>query len=230
MATESTMLPRFFVLKDEHKGSHDSEFTRIDEDDDNLGEGARCPRCGDFIGPLSWLPPYCVTLELYGQELGDFMRGFGELLISERFADAFRAEGLRGFEGFHPVEVTRVRRQRRGLKPSILPGYFLVTPVFGSAAVDEARSRFRRDSPITCDWCRQTGVDSIHGIALEQGSWNGDDVFIPRGLSGTIVVSERFASFVARHGFTNMKLTPTEEYTWDPLRRGPPPPIPGGQA
>ena len=157
------------------------------------------------------------------------MRGFGNALVSERFAETFRSEGLRGLQGFHPVEVRRVRRQRRGLKPSTVPGYFLVTPVFGSAAVDEARSRIRRDSPITCDWCRETGVDSIHGFVLEQGSWNGDDVFVARGMPGSILVSERFADFVARHGLTNMTLIPTEEYTWDPLRRGPPSPTPGGQ-
>ncbi|MFE8605438.1 imm11 family protein [Archangium violaceum] len=222
------MAPRFFVLKDEYRGVHDAEFGRID-DDDNVDEAARCPRCGDFIGMLPWLPPYRVTLDLYGQELGDFMRGVGNSLVSERFAEAFRSEGLRGLQDFHPVEVRRVRRQRRGPKPAIVPGYFLVTPVFGSAAVDEARSRLRRNSLITCDWCRLTGVDGIYGFALEQGSWNGDDVFIPRGLSGTMIVSERFADFVARHGFTNMTLTPTEEYKWDPLRRGPPPSTQGGQ-
>ena len=27
---------------------------------------------------------------------------------------------------------------------------------------------------------------------------------------------------VKKHGLTNMKLIPTEEYVWDPLRRGPP--------
>ncbi|HYO67453.1 MAG TPA: hypothetical protein VEU33_15365 [Archangium sp.] len=221
------MSPRFFVLKDEYRGVHDTEFARIDEDD-NVGEAARCPRCGDFIGMLPWLPPYRVMLDLHGKELGDFMRGVGNSLVSERFAEAFQTEGLGGLQGFYPVEVMRVRRQRRGPKPSIVPGYFLVIPVFGSAAVDKARSRIRRDSPITCDWCRSTGVDSIHGLVLEQGSWNGDDVFIPRGLSGTMIVSERFADFVARHGFTNMTLTPAEEYTWDPLRRGPPPSTPGG--
>lgn len=223
------MSPRFFVLKDGYKGSHDTEFTSIN-DDDTVGEAARCPRCGDFIGSLPWLPPYRVTLELHGKELGDFMRGFGNALVSERFAETFRSEGLRGLQGFHPVEVMRVRRQRRGPKPSSMPTYFLTTPVFGSAAVDEARSRIRRDSPITCDWCRETGVDSIHGFVLEQGSWNGDDVFVARGMPGSIIVSERFADFVARHGFTNMTLIPTEEYTWDPLRRGPPPSTPSGQA
>lgn len=228
MGMASSNSPRFFVLDNEKWESHDTEFYRVDEDDD-VGEAPQCPRCGRFIGMLPWLPPYRVALDLHGKELGDFMTGVGNSLVSERFVEAFRAEGLRGFEGFHPVEVRRVRRQRRGPKPAIVPGYFLVTPVFGSAVVDEARSRLRRHSPITCDWCRLTGVDGIYGFALEQGSWNGDDVFIPRGLSGTMIVSERFADFVARHGFTNMKLTPTEEYTWDPLRRGPPPSTQGGQ-
>jgi hypothetical protein len=66
-------------------------------------------------------------------------------------------------------------------------------------------------------------VDTIHGFTLEAGTWQGEDVFRPRGLQGDIVVSERFAEFVQRHGFTNMKLTPIEEYVWDPDGKGPPP-------
>jgi hypothetical protein len=65
-------------------------------------------------------------------------------------------------------------------------------------------------------------VDTIHGFTLESGTWQGEDVFRPRGLQGDIVVSERFAEFVKRHGFTNMKLTRTEEYVWDPGGKGPP--------
>jgi hypothetical protein len=223
MASEPSSVPRFFVLDRELGGSHDAEFTRIDEDDDNVGEAPRCPRCGRFIGMLPWLPPYRVTLELYGKNLGDFMRGFGNTLLSERLVESFKAEGLTGFHGFHPVEVVRVRRQRRGPQAPTLPRYFLVTPVFGSAAVDEVRSRIRRASPIACDECRSTGVDAIHGFTLEQGSWTGDDVFHPRGLSGSLVTSERFARFIARHGFTNLRLIPTEEYTWDPLAPRSPP-------
>ena len=30
------------------------------------------------------------------------------------------------------------------------------------------------------------------------------------------------SEFVQRHGFTNMKLTPIEEYVWDPGGKGPP--------
>jgi hypothetical protein len=74
---------------------------------------------------------------------------------------------------------------------------------------------------VTVAW-GAAGLDSIHGFALEAGTWQGDDVFRPRGFRGCIVVSERFTEFVKRHGFTNMKLIPTEEYIWDPLHKGPP--------
>ena len=56
----------------------------------------------------------------------------------------------------------------------------------------------------------------------EPGSWQGEDVFRPRGKRGSILVSERFAEFARRHALTNMKLTPTEEFVWDPLGQGPP--------
>ncbi len=65
-------------------------------------------------------------------------------------------------------------------------------------------------------------MESIHGFVLAAGTWQGEDIFRPRGCQGRILVSERFAEFVKRHGFTNMKLSPTEEYVWDPLRKGPP--------
>ncbi|HSP79461.1 MAG TPA: hypothetical protein VLQ93_13075 [Myxococcaceae bacterium] len=228
MAPESQSSPRFFVLEDGAGGSHDTEFTRLG---DNVGEAPRCPQCGDIIGKRSWLPPYRVTLELYGEDFADFIKGFGpKLLVTERFADAFRAEGLTGFQGFQPVDVAKVRRQRHRPKPPNVPRYFYVTPAFGSAAVDEAHSRIQRSEPISCDWCRMTGVDAIQGFALEPESWSGEDVFIARGLPGTLIVSERFARFAAAHGLTHMRLTPTEQYAWDPRAPRPPPPTPLGQA
>jgi hypothetical protein len=166
---------------------------------------------------------YRGELEQHGEGLGDFVEGHGyDVLISQRMAEAFREEGLTGLLGFHPVEVVRVRRKRKGSKPGAVPLYFAVTACFGRGAVNEAQSRLRRTEPITCPECRSGGVDSIHGFTLEPGTWQGEDVFRPRGLRGSILVSERFADFVLRHGFTNMKLIPTQEYVWDPLRKGPP--------
>jgi hypothetical protein len=221
MALDLPPDPRFFVLEADVWGPHDTQFDTVEPD--NLGDPPPCPKCGKTIGMLTWLPPYRAELELYGRGLGDFVEGPGnDVLISERMAEAFRAEGLTGLLGFHPVEVVRVRRKRKGPKPDTVPRYFAVTARFGPGAVDDARSRLRRDKPVTCPECRSTGVDTIHGFTLESGTWQGEDVFRPRGLQGDVVVSERFAEFVKRHGFTNMKLTPTEEYVWDPGGKGPP--------
>ncbi len=207
---------------------HDADFM---DEGDNVGEAPRCPQCGGIVGMRLWLPPYRGKLSLFGQQLPDFVEGPGNgVLLSQRLADAFRAEGLTGLEGFHPVDV-RVRRQRRGPKPEKEPAYVYCLPVYGGAAVDEAHSRIRRSGPLrACSYCRASGADSIHGFSLETGSWLGLDVFRPRGLHGSCVVSERFAHFVARHGFTNLALTLIGDYVWDPLQLGPPPSVPPGSS
>ncbi len=221
MASESVASPRFFVLEEGVLWSrYDADVEKVEPR--NLGKGPRCPRCGEPIGMKPWLPPHRAELVLHGEELGDFIEVFGnDLLVSERFAQAFREEGLTGLEGFHPVEVVRVRRKRRGPKPTHVPRYLLVRVCFGRAAVDVARSRIRYVRPPTCEECRSEGIDAIHGFTLEEGTWRGEDIFHSRGGQGVLTVSERFERFVARHGFTNLRMTPTEEYVWNP--RGPEP-------
>lgn len=227
MVSELSDSPRFFVLQ---KGALWSHYD-VDADKAepvNREEGADCPRCGYPIGMMRWLPPYRIELLLHGEEFGDYLESSGDdLLVSERFVQVFREEGLTGLEGFHPVEVVRVRRKRRGSNPSHVPQYLAVTACFGRAAVDVERSRIRYTQPPGCEECRSEGVDSIHGFTLEPGTWQGEDIFRPRGLQGRLVVSERFARFVERHGFTNMRLTPTEELVCDPLELGPPGAKPG---
>jgi hypothetical protein len=103
----------------------------------------------------------------------------------------------------------------------VVPRYLAVRPCFGRAVVELAHSRIRYDKPPTCEECRSVDIDAIHGFRLEPGTWQGEDIFYPRGLQGIMTVSERFERFVARHDFSNMRLTPCEEYVWDPLGRGP---------
>jgi hypothetical protein len=223
MASEARSAPRFFVIKDDMDSGHDMSFERTGG---TIGEAPRCPHCGAFIGMRAWLPPLRGKLMLYGEGFGDFVKvPGGGYLVSARFAEAFLAERLTGIPDFQPVTIVRVSSRRRSLKSASPPPYFYMNPVFGGAAVDEARSRIRRASPISCDWCRETNVDTIHGFSLEEGSWRGEDIFDARGLPGSAVVSERFAHFVERHRLTNIGLIPTEEYTWDPLRWGPPAPV-----
>jgi len=224
MASDASGAPRFFVLTDAEDSPHDTEYEKAPPV--NRGEASRCPGCGNFIGMLPWLAPHRATLELYGVEPGDFAEGPGyEVLISERVADAFRAEGLTGFEGFHPVEVVKTRHMKGKRAKSPIKGlrYRVVSPCFGRAMVDVVLNRMRFKAAPTCQECRYAGVDAVHGFVLEAGSWRGEDVFRPRGLRGKIVVSERFKELVERHGFTNMVLTPTEEYVWDPSNLGPAP-------
>jgi hypothetical protein len=141
----------------------------------------------------------------------------GGLLVTERFAEEFKAEGLTGLSGFHPVEVLRVRRKGRGPKPGPPPRYLFVTPAYGQPALDMERSRLRISKPIECSWCRSTGIDANDGLALEEGTWNGEDVFRPRGLWGVIIVSERFMRFAERHAMSHFALVPIDKYVWDPL-------------
>jgi hypothetical protein len=211
--------PHFFVLKDDYRGPHDTDAEYAD--DFETGDAPRCPKCGGGIGKRDWLPPYRIEVSVYGKQgAGDFVRCIGSLLLSERMVSAFRSEGLTGFEGFHPVEVVKLNARAKRLG---IPKYLLVEATFGRATVDETRSRLRRSEPIECAECRNTGVDGIYGFQIEPGTWDGLDVFRPRGFQSDVVVSERFADFVQRHGFTNIKLVPTEQFVWDPLQKGPPP-------
>ncbi|MCY1073182.1 hypothetical protein [Archangium lansingense] len=207
--------PRFFVMEKLRGGHHDTEFGT---DELNTGPAMLCPRCGDIVGLLTWLPPYRGELELYGKDYGDLMEApCGGLLITERFAEAVKAEGLTGLSGFQPVEVTRVLRKRRGLKPGPPPRYLFAMPVYGNPALDMERSRILSKKPMECTWCRYVGPDAIDGLVLEEGTWNGEDVFRPRGMWGVIIVSERFMRFAERQAMSHMTLVPMEKYVWDPL-------------
>ncbi|MET0406027.1 MAG: hypothetical protein ABW123_26655 [Cystobacter sp.] len=224
MVSKTSNDPRFFVLKD---GAPDSRFdVELEKVEPiNRGDAPRCPRCGVFIGMIPWLPPYRAELELHGEELADFIRCPGyEWLISERLAEALRAEELTGLEGFHPVEITRVRRARmRPTTSTVVPRYYVVSPCFGQALADPVFNRARISAPPSCPECRSTGIDAIHGIILEPGTWSGEDIFRPRGMPGDLLVTERFKDFVERHGFTNMCFMLAEQFVWDPSNLGPAP-------
>lgn len=223
MASETATVPRFFVLTE---GAHGARYDVDAEKANpvNRGDAPRCPSCGGAVGMLKWLPPYRVELKLYGQELGDFIEISTDLLISERFAEAFRAEGLTGLEGFHPVEVVKLRSRKKKVDKSLaVPRYVVASAPYGPAAVDLVLNRVRTVEPLTCMECRAAGINAINGFVLEPGTWGGEDIFRPRGMPGDLIVSERFKSFAERHGLTNVVLTPTEQYVWDPGHLGPAP-------
>jgi len=215
MASEASSPPRFFVLKKLNEGQHDTEFSPGKA---HVGPALRCPQCDGIVGALSWEPPYQGELELYGKDFGDLMQEpSGGLLVTEHFAEAFKADGLTGLSGFQPVEILRVRRKRRGPKPGPTPRYRYVLPAYGQPALDMDRSRILIRQPMRCTWCRVIGPDAIDGLALEEGTWSGEDIFRPRGLWAVIIVSERFMRFAEKHALSHITWIPLDKYVWDPL-------------
>jgi len=206
---------RFFVMEKLLGGHHDTEFSEVEPM--NLGPAPRCPQCDGAVGARTWQPPYRIEVELYGKDYGELVVGSGDdLLVTKRFAEDFKAEGLRGLIGLHPVEVVSVLRKRPGPKPGPPPRYLAVTTEYGQPALDMERSRIKGSSPMTCTWCREVGVDAIDGLVLEPGTWHGEDVFRPRGLSGTNIVTERFMRFAERHALSHMAFVPIDKYVYDP--------------
>jgi len=211
MASSSEM--SFYVVeKDENGSTHDTDY--MEADGSAFGDAPRCEVCGYPLASRKWLKPFQVELKLYGREWGDFaFFGPESFLISDRAVAAFRESHLVGLSGYEPVEAIKVRG--RGTPPQ----YHRVSVEKGGLAVDEDKSVVKRSEPITCDYCRGTGVDAVLGFVLEKEGWRGEDIFIPRGLSGTIVAGERFKQIVADYGLTNVRFTPTESWEWASLAK-----------
>lgn len=97
------------------------------------------------------------------------------------------------------------------------PPYYHVTACRSRAAIDLAKSGFETDGdPPVCPVCRIDGV-LIRGraVIIEPSTWSGEDVFIARGLPGTIITTERFKEVCEANGITNAVFIPAEEYSFD---------------
>jgi len=215
---------RFYVLKPEEGIRFGTKWAYADQVDPvrRSEEGERCPVCGKPVAPLRWLPPHRVKLSSEKPEKwGDFVWGAGfRLLVSDRFKAAYEQERLSGIETFQPVEVARVGRRKSGDLPPELPTYYLIGIVWGGAKVDEIASKVVWKREPTCSYCRLGYKVKSEGIILEEGSWKGVDIFIPRGPSGSILVTERFKEMVERHRLRNAWFIPAEKYGWDESRPG----------
>jgi hypothetical protein len=155
-------------------------------------------------------------LELWGSAFGDLVFGTAyKLLVSDRFKTLFAESGLRGLEGFGPVEITRVIRRSKKAPKGTPPGYYCVSAVRSRAVIDQPASGFEWREPPTCRECyKGHDIKRWKRIIFEPGTWSGEDVFEARGLSGYFT-SERFKEFCDEHDIKNAALIPAEEYGHD---------------
>lgn len=185
-------------------------------DDAAVGPAPTCACCGEYIGSLTWLPPYEVELECQGSEYGDVVFGPSnrEFLVSGKFQSAFDRSGLRGLIGFDPVRVCRATRHGR-IKGEI-PQYYHVEVETTRAAVDQRQSGEVWEVAPTCDECRLNGRNfkRAERIVIEEGSWSGEDIFRPRG-GGPYVVTARFRDVCQSHDITNVTFVAIERYWTD---------------
>ena len=96
------------------------------------------------------------------------------------------------------------------------PAYFYSEVQRTRATIDQERSGFVWERPRkVCRECRKGGgIKRWKRIVLEDGTWSGEDIFIPRGLQ-VYVTSERFKEFCEQERITNVVLVPAEGYWGD---------------
>jgi hypothetical protein len=192
----------------------------------NLGESERCPKCGAAVSDQKWEPPHRVKMSTDEQEKwGDLLWGVGfRLIVTRRFLNIFKNEGLKGITKVHPpVHVIKFRTGALGQTAPLLPTYHLVDIPWGGANQDDSASEVMFENPtqLKCTYCRQ-GVTwrKQERVVIENGSWNGADIFIPRGAPVPFMVSERFKKVAEENGLTNGWFIPAESYAYDERRPG----------
>jgi hypothetical protein len=204
----------FYILENPETGETDAVTDFLPTDDFTTGEAPTCKACGRAVGMLAWEPPYKVEMRFWKKHHGDISFGTGDdLLVSERFRDLFLQRGLTGLYGFFPAEVVKVmpKRMLKGI-----PRYYVACIQRANAAIDAKASGFDREEGVVCGTCKGGGfLKSIKRVVLEEGTWQGEDVFIARGLPGTIITSRRFKQFCSVNAFKNILLMDALQYSFD---------------
>jgi len=192
----------------------------------NRGDSQYCPVCGGAVSGLRWLPPHRIKLSSAKPgKWGDFVWGAGfPLLVSSKFKEIYEREGLMGIEEFSAtVEVVRMGTLKSGQFPIPPPTYHLIHILWGGANQDDIASGLTQEHPevITCTFCR-VGVTrrKQERVVIEEGSWNGNDIFKPRNAPVPFMVSEPFKQAVEDYKLTNIWIIPAEKFAYDERRPG----------
>jgi hypothetical protein len=199
---------KFFVMKQENRGGLRALATDASPVSLQTGEAPYCPLCGAAMGWLSWLPPRRVKLRALSGVLTDFVSDGGWDLVSGEVCEGIRNRGIRTAATFPPVEIVSVRPARL-MRPD-RRYYFLDLPI-SAAGLDEEKSGlvYKVREPY-CNYCGGRIKKSRKCVVLEEGTWQGEDLFIPR-KTGDIVVTENFVDMCLEAEFTGARFIPAEE-------------------
>ncbi len=192
----------------------------------NSGESQKCPVCGNAVSGLRWMPPHQIKLSsAKPTKWGDFVWGAGfPLLVSTRFKNLYDSEGLSGIQEFStPVEVVRMGTLKTGFFLVPPPTYHLVYIPWGGANQDDAASGLTHERPerIKCSYCR-SGFSwrSQERVVIEEGSWDGSDIFKPRNSPVNYLISERLKQLIDAYRLTNIWCIPAEKFGYNDRSKG----------
>ena len=159
---------------------------------------------------LPWQPPYRAKLS--SRKYPDFLWGSGfDLIVSGRFKQLYEAANLSGIRQFSgPVEIVKVGRLPAFEVTPPPPEYYNIDIQHGAASLDDRASGAIR-GVVLCPYCRPD-TDGVKRVILEEGSWNGADLFYAYGLLGVILTSERFRLLVVENSLSNAELVPADQY------------------
>lgn len=204
---------KFFVLQSDVGSSHETAFVPIEP---QFKEGLTCPACGRALTDKEWITPLRAELRVRrGAALGDvaFAKGL-DLLVSDRFLEAWRAEKLSGLHGLKEVEIQKVQPKAAAKKG--LSRYHLAMAGYGMTQIDSKRSLVAREGEPDCLQCMGGAeVTRVEGYRIDEPTWSGEDIFVPWGFGGCLVATERVLATREKYGLTNLKFAPTETFVWE---------------
>ena len=135
------------------------------------------------------------------------------LLMSEKFRWLYEENGLQGPRDFQEVEVAKVIKHRRFRGNP--PKYFKLTILRDKVRIDQQKSEFewKTDAPV-CPYCLWppggATLKSYKRLVIEEGSWNGNDIFKAHGSPESFLVTERFKNVCESNALKNIEFHPLE--------------------
>lgn len=216
---------KFYVLKGILFTSYKMAWYEVSNNAQYSNEFPACPDCGGAIGMLKWLPPFNVTIK-QPKYLGDLVYGAGgpDLLVSEKFKQAYDKEGISGIKEIFPVEVKKM-----GTKPiekcTSVPSLFGVYLKHSKTRVLFEEMGIVWDSEPSTNYCRTCGpggggekngyIESWKKVVIDESSWDGEDLFFPINFHGQMVLSEKGADFFRRNQFRNAFVIECDDAGYD---------------
>lgn len=211
-------IPRFFAVT-EHRALRKSAAYAEPIEPRYKEVPQKCPKCGASIANLRWLPPYEIWLKK-PNAVADVVPSFGgpELLVSEPLACVLSR--LKGVEQISSVRVAKVGTRKSSIPP---PRLFVVQVVHSHVRVDFDACETTWSSDPDDGFCRYCGPGgggsngcfwSFERIVLDLQQWDGEEIFYPINLAGTLIATDDAVRKALLHKYRNVSVTPIEDYRY----------------